>query len=1139
MAIVGEAHIIVKAITTGVERDIRNGFQNVEGAGTDAGKRLGKSYGNGFWAGYNSSNSSKVFGRIADGLRQLEGEAEQSVKVFQRLVTANYFVSGGLGVLVGTIGQAVVGLGALVASGVGAAASLAAVGSAAISARIGLSTIGFAMKGISQAVGAATSANNSYTKSLKEAKFEAEEASLSVDRAALNLENARESMLRTQDLPAGSRVRREAELAYKEAELAYRRAQDAKKAAGKNAATGGAADPYAGLTPSQKSFAQYLVGIKGKLNELREAVASGFLPKLKIAIESMLKSTFPTFKVGLKGIGSAMGDAAVEFAKAFDNKKVQSDLAKFFSNVAKNVKPLGVILSSISIGLIRFLNAAQPITDRFIKWVTKISEGFNNWTLKNEKTKGITNFLMRAADAAAILGGIFKNVFGGLGAIIDENLKPGSGGMMLLEWIREATAGFAKIGESEGFRTIFQEAAKGTKALLQVIGKVIGFFIQFAGDPNVTKFWETIRDGFPNMESVVKAISDALPSIAEFINEVGGIFAVLGENDGLKTFFDTLRDIAKGAKEVIKAIAPLLAFLAPVLAIITAFRLFGKVLKFLGLTGLGLINRFKNFFKTLKGVFGVFNRGNKEAKKGQKEVGDSVDRTEKNVKRMNKAVTATEKAFKSMNTAIQSVNKSLTTFKDRINNALTPLTRLKNNSRGAVTQLKGVKNEGDKAATKLARIKSEGTKAEGSLKRVKKAASDARKELNLLGKTKSSPTIGSRTGGTGGGTSGDGGGGGLTILGGKGLTGALKSPIAKFGVWGAAAAVAGGMIADATKPMVDQANAAATTATQLDILAKANGGLSGAAKGLGKKLVDLAYDQSMVTGISVDQYFAVEKLLMKYPSLAKTANITGGTFQTLVTKSADLAIAMGTDAPTAAQIMADAFKDPATAMQTLIDQGIPFTQAEQDKYDAILKTNGAADAQKILLDSISGKYDGLAKKSASSSDIAVAAWARVNKRVGEIIAPWARFFDQFSTAIANLAFILMGGDPKLTPAQKAFSQKVQGTLNNYNFSAGVLTPKVNPIKPYEKPFSTGGLVTGPGSGTSDSISAMLSNGEFVVNAKATARNRGLLEAINSNKGASVGTTINMVVNAAPGMDEKELASIVSRKIAFAMTKGGY
>ena len=45
-------------------------------------------------------------------------------------------------------------------------------------------------------------------------------------------------------------------------------------------------------------------------------------------------------------------------------------------------------------------------------------------------------------------------------------------------------------------------------------------------------------------------------------------------------------------------------------------------------------------------------------------------------------------------------------------------------------------------------------------------------------------------------------------------------------------------------------------------------------------------------------------------------------------------------------------------------------------------------------------------------------------------------------------------------------------------------------------FATGGFVRGPGTGTSDSILARISNGEYVVNAAATRRNIGLLDTIN-------------------------------------------
>jgi tape measure domain-containing protein len=59
--------------------------------------------------------------------------------------------------------------------------------------------------------------------------------------------------------------------------------------------------------------------------------------------------------------------------------------------------------------------------------------------------------------------------------------------------------------------------------------------------------------------------------------------------------------------------------------------------------------------------------------------------------------------------------------------------------------------------------------------------------------------------------------------------------------------------------------------------------------------------------------------------------------------------------------------------------------------------------------------------------------------------------------------------------------------------------KLPPVFQSSEKFATGGKVLGRGTGTSDSIPAMLSNGEFVVNARSTARFAPLLTAINSGQ----------------------------------------
>jgi lambda family phage tail tape measure protein len=61
-----------------------------------------------------------------------------------------------------------------------------------------------------------------------------------------------------------------------------------------------------------------------------------------------------------------------------------------------------------------------------------------------------------------------------------------------------------------------------------------------------------------------------------------------------------------------------------------------------------------------------------------------------------------------------------------------------------------------------------------------------------------------------------------------------------------------------------------------------------------------------------------------------------------------------------------------------------------------------------------------------------------------------------------------------------------------NYASGVLSGSV----PANGAFASGGFVSGKGTGTSDSIPAMLSNGEFVVNAKATKKFLPFLSKIN-------------------------------------------
>jgi hypothetical protein len=76
-------------------------------------------------------------------------------------------------------------------------------------------------------------------------------------------------------------------------------------------------------------------------------------------------------------------------------------------------------------------------------------------------------------------------------------------------------------------------------------------------------------------------------------------------------------------------------------------------------------------------------------------------------------------------------------------------------------------------------------------------------------------------------------------------------------------------------------------------------------------------------------------------------------------------------------------------------------------------------------------------------------------------------------------------------------------------------------------FATGGLVTGPGTGTSDSIPAQLSNGESVITARATSMFAPLLSSFNQMGG---GVPINVTQTSSQALGEDMLARAVAKGV---------
>lgn len=604
MARVGEAHIVVRAITTGVANDIKKGLRGASGDVDVAGRKAGESLGNAFSRGFNAGGKN-IFSKLSDGLRSMLPNATAAANQFRSLNRTGMTVGTMVSVLIGAIGTLVGGLGALIgALGAAAPAVMGLVGTF-VTLGIASRAAKFALGGIGAAVSQATQSNGALGKSVKQVReelqklrFDAKEASLSQEEAALNVEKARNNLMRMQDLPPNSIARREADLQYRQAEEAFKRAKDRAKDLKDQLKNGvidpnalGGNDPYAGLTESQKTFAKFLVTLKPKIDELKEALAKGFLPLLESQIERLVKEFDGKLVPVFERLGDALGNASKNFTDAFIEGGGPDKVIEVIEAALPNIEKFGTILGQIFETFLDLLVAAQPITDKFIDFIGRGIQNFSNYIDELTASGELVTFFETAGEMMGIVGDIFGNIFGGFGAIISANFGPGSGGYVLLEYLREATGSFAALdGDAAGagsLRQYFIDVVENLKPILGLVGDLGQVLLNLGVNPAVGETFTVMREGVPAVESILNKLIEAGPNLAELGNNLGRLIDAFTDSEAPKIFFDTLNVGAKfladffgneTVKSITDVIGRVFAFFSAIALGLSTLQFFGNVI---------------------------------------------------------------------------------------------------------------------------------------------------------------------------------------------------------------------------------------------------------------------------------------------------------------------------------------------------------------------------------------------------------------------------------------------------------------------------------------------------------------------------------------------------------------------------------
>jgi hypothetical protein len=96
VAVVGDAYVVVHAITSGVKKDIEQGFKGVDRVGEQVGRRIGKNLNTGLAQAMTKTNSFLT--------PQLQRESIAAADAFSSLTRAGYVLAPAITAVVGAIG---------------------------------------------------------------------------------------------------------------------------------------------------------------------------------------------------------------------------------------------------------------------------------------------------------------------------------------------------------------------------------------------------------------------------------------------------------------------------------------------------------------------------------------------------------------------------------------------------------------------------------------------------------------------------------------------------------------------------------------------------------------------------------------------------------------------------------------------------------------------------------------------------------------------------------------------------------------------------------------------------------------------------------------------------------------------------
>lgn len=351
------------------------------------------------------------------------------------------------------------------------------------------------------------------------------------------------------------------------------------------------------LSPQARSFVRALIAMRDRATELRNAIGVDMFPKLELSLVRLVNGTFPIFQTQLRTTASIMGDMALGFTNAVTSAEGMSRLSTILQgnnailDVFNKKNETGrTTFESLTIVILRLLEAIQPLTQRFAEWVATLIAGADVATSTADGMGRLTGFFEKSGDTAAQLGRIFGNLWDAIRALGSAATPAGQS---LLDSFEKATASLVEMirvaSESGELQNFFAGVADNTRALGTLINEIGLQFLSLGDNKGIAEGAQGLMPLIDNVRLIGDALIEAGPALSEFATKMSEIFVKLSDSGQIEAFIDTLTFFADVVNDILSIpfVQDLMLWLGPIFGIGRALAFLSTIFVFIGKVALG------------------------------------------------------------------------------------------------------------------------------------------------------------------------------------------------------------------------------------------------------------------------------------------------------------------------------------------------------------------------------------------------------------------------------------------------------------------------------------------------------------------------------------------------------------------------